>query len=144
MVTLRAITVENFDAILGLQVGADQRELVCSNAESIAQAYVQPECIPLAIYAADTPVGFVMYCVDRDDNEWWLYRLMVEETYQGRGYGRAALQKLLELVQADRSRHRMYLGVDLTGKASVRLYQSLGFRFDGRVFGKEHIMVLEY
>ena len=117
---------------------------MCSNAESIAQAYVQPECIPLAIYAADTPVGFAMYCVDRDDNEWWLYRLMVEETYQGRGYGRAALQKLLELVQADRSRHRMYLGVDLTGKASVRLYQSLGFRFDGRVFGKEHIMVLEY
>ena len=52
MVTLRAITVENFDAILGLQVGVDQRELVCSNAESIAQAYVQPECIPLAIYAA--------------------------------------------------------------------------------------------
>lgn len=77
MVTLRAITVENFDAILGLQVGVDQRELVCSNAESIAQAYVQPECIPLAIYAADTPVGFAMYCVDRDDNEWWLYRLMV-------------------------------------------------------------------
>lgn len=89
MVTLRAITAENFDAILGLQVGVDQRELVCSNAESIAQAYVQPECIPLAIYAVDTPVGFAMYCVDRDDNEWWLYRLMVEETYQGRGYGRA-------------------------------------------------------
>ena len=69
MVTLRAITVENFDAILGLQVGVDQRELVCSNAESIAQAYVQPECIPLAIYAVDTPVGFAMYCPERADGE---------------------------------------------------------------------------
>ena len=144
MIRLEPISPENFEAVIALQAALEQSKFVASNLYSIAQAKVYPECVALAAFDNDQAVGFAMYCVDRDDNEWWLYRLMVEETYQGRGYGRAALQKLLELVQADRSRHRMYLGVDLTGKASVRLYQSLGFRFDGRVFGKEHIMVLEY
>ena len=144
MIRLEPISPENFEAVIALQAAPEQSKFVASNLYSIAQAKVYPECVALAAFDNDQAVGFAMYCVDRDDNEWWLYRLMVEETYQGRGYGRAALQKLLELVQADRSRHRMYLGVDLTGKASVRLYQSLGFRFDGRVFGKEHIMVLEY
>ncbi len=144
MVTLQEITVENFDCVIGLQVADDQRNLVASNVESIAQAWVQPECIPLAIYKADTPVGFVMYCVDRDDGEYWLYRLMIDKEHQGQGYGRAAMEQVLARVKSDSAHHRIFLGVDQAGVASLALYQALGFQFDGRIYGKEHIMVLEY
>ena len=46
---------------------------------SLAQAFVQPECIPLALYAENKPVGFVMYALDEDDHEYWIYRLMIDK-----------------------------------------------------------------
>lgn len=144
MVKLQEITIENFDDVIALQVREDQRDLVASNTESIAQTYVQPECIPLAIYDEETPVGFLMYCVDRDDGECWLYRLMIGAQYQGRGLGRAAMELLLERIRRDPDRHRIFLGVDPSGVASAALYLSLGFCCNGHVFGKEHIMTLEY
>lgn len=144
MITLQEINAENFWDIIDLQVHPEQQDLVTSNAVSIAQAKVQPECLPLAIYAEDQLVGFLMYCIDRDDNEYWLYRLMIDKRFQGKGYGRQALEKVIEIIQKDKSRHKIFLGVDLDGKASVKLYESLGFVFNGQVFGKEHIMVLTY
>lgn len=144
MIKLREITAENFWEIIDLNVSPEQQELVASNAVSIAQAKVQPECVPLAIYSDEEPVGFVMYCVDRDDDEYWLYRLMIDQRHQRKGYGRQAMEQVIKIIQKDQSRHKMYLGVDTAGVASVALYRSLGFEYDGRVYGKEHIMVLEH
>ena len=144
MVTLRDITTENFWDVIDLAVKPDQEKLVLSNAISIAQAKVQPECIPLAIYHDEELVGFLMYCVDRDDNEYWLYRIMIDQRHQGKGYGRQAMERLIGMIKQDKERHRIYLGVHRDGGASVKLYESLGFRFTGDVYGEEHIMVLEY
>ena len=144
MVTLGEITHENFWDVISLSVSPEQEKLVLNNAVSIAQAKVQPECIPLAICSGDTPVGFLMYCVDRDDGEYWLYRLMIDQRHQGKGYGRQAMEQLIDTVKTDKSRHRMFLGVHRDGGASVKLYESLGFVFTGDVCGDEHIMVMEY
>lgn len=97
MVTLKEITVDNFWDIIELEVGDDQRDLVTSNAVSIAQAKVQPECVPLAVYDGDVPVGFIMYCIDRDDGEYWIYRLMTDKRHQRKGYARQAM--LLALAE---------------------------------------------
>lgn len=144
MITLQEINAKNFWDIVELNVHSKQKELVTSNAVSIAQAKVQPECVPLAIFNDDQPVGFVMYCVDRDDNEYWIYRLMVDMRFQGKGYGRQAMEQVTKIIQQDNSRHKIYLGVHPDGGASVELYKSLGFVFNGQVFGNEHIMVLDY
>lgn len=143
MIHLKEINTENFWDIISLSVCKDQEDLVTSNAVSIAQAKVQPECLPLAVYSDDVPVGFLMYCVDRDDDEYWLYRLMIDQQYQGKGYGRAAMNLLLKRIGEDKSRNKVFLGVDPSGDSSVKLYQSLGFVFTGQVFGKEHIMVFK-
>ncbi|HEX2946748.1 MAG TPA: GNAT family N-acetyltransferase [Clostridia bacterium] len=144
MIQLREVTAENFWDIIGLEVGEEQKDLVTSNAISIAQAKVQPECRPLAVYNDDIPVGFVMYCIDRDDDEYWIYRLMIDKSYQSRGYGREAMNLVLDEIKRDSGRNKVFLGVDPTGIASVKLYESLGFRYNGQIFGKERIMVLEH
>jgi len=144
LIQLKEITAENFWDIIDLEVSEDQNGLVTSNAVSIAQAKVQPECRPLAVYNDDIPVGFVMYCIDRDDGEYWIYRLMIDKRYQSKGYGRAAMNLMLDEIKKDTGRHRVFLGVDPLGIASVKLYESLGFSYNGQIFGKEHIMVLEY
>ena len=144
MVTLRDVDVDNFWSVIDLNVAEGQEEYVVSNAVSIAQAKVQPECVPLAIYDDETPVGFAMYCIDRDDGEYWLYRLMIDEKHQSKGHGRAALRLVLERIRLDASRHRILLGVHPESTAAVALYRSSGFCFTGQVFGKEHIMELTY
>lgn len=144
MITLRPVCMNNFDDILALRVADSEQHLVASNAESIAQAYVQPDCFPFGIYDGDTAVGFLMYCLDEDDGEYWLYRLMIDETFRRHGYAQAALRSMLEKIKQDPAHSAVYLGVDLSGEAAPALYKKLGFRFDGRVFGKEHVMVLDY
>lgn len=142
MIALQEITTANFDAVIALSVHGEQADFVAPNAYSIAQSKVMPECVPLAICADDTPVGFLMYCIDRDDGQWWLYRLMVDKAHQGKGYGRAAMEALLAIMGADLTHRIVYLGVEPENAGAIGLYQSLGFDFDGRVFGKERTMAL--
>ena len=96
MITLRNITKENFWEIIELKVSEPQKELVTSNAVSIAQSKIQPECIPLGIYEDEEAFGFIMYCIDTDDGEYWIYRLMIDERYQRRGYAKEAMTLLIK------------------------------------------------
>lgn len=144
MIDFREITKENFWECISLSVSETQTEFVTSNAVSIAQAKVQPECRPLAIYDQDVMVGFLMYCIDEDDDEYWIYRMMIDQKHQSKGYGKKALVKLLELLKKDKSRNKVYLGVHKESVSAVRLYESCGFQFDGQVFGIEHIMKYDY
>ncbi|NLN46791.1 MAG: GNAT family N-acetyltransferase [Clostridiaceae bacterium] len=141
--SLRPIDADNFWDIIGLEVADGQQDYVLSNAVSIAQARVQPECVPLAIYNGNTPVGFVMYCLDRDDGEYWIYRLMIDQEHQRKGLAKTAMRHVLREIALDRARDKVYLGVRQDNDNAVELYHKLGFRFDGRIFGHEHVMVLD-
>ncbi|ADL52228.1 GNAT family N-acetyltransferase [Clostridium cellulovorans] len=142
MIKLQPITTDNFWETISLEVLDDQKEFVTSNAVSIAQSKIQPECIPLAIYEEDILVGFVMYCIDTDDSEYWIYRLMIDKNHQNKGYGKAALNDVIEIIKKDKSHNKIFLGVHTESEAAVKLYKSSGFVFNGQVFGKEHIMQL--
>ncbi len=65
-----------------------------------------------------------MYCIYSDDSEYWLYRLMRDEKYQGKGYSKMAMNLLLETIKLDKIRHKVYLGVDRDGSASVKFHES--------------------
>lgn len=144
MITLRPITKENFWDCIDLMVFPEQEHFVTSNAISIAQAKVQPECVPLAIYNEETMVGFLMYCLDSDDDEYWIYRLMIDQHYQGQGFATEALHQVIELIKDDKTRHQIFLGVPLESESAVHIYEQTGFKFNGQIFGQEHIMVLNY
>lgn len=144
MVLLKEITRENFWDCIELSVAENQVEYVTSNAVSIAQSKVQPECIPLAVYDDDLMVGFVMYCNDEDDGEYWIYRMMIDKQYQSKEYGKKALKMLLEIIEQDKSHNKIFLGVHKESINAVKLYKSFGFDFTGQIFGKEHIMKLDY
>ncbi|HAX73517.1 MAG TPA: spermidine acetyltransferase [Firmicutes bacterium] len=144
MISLKEVNKDNFWEVIDLKVSDIQEDYVLSNAISLGQAKVQPECQPLAIYDDEILVGFLMYCLDVDDQEYWIYRMMVDEQYQNSGVGKAALSQLIERIQADESKHQIFLDVSLDNKSAVYLYKRFGFKFTGQVFGKAHVMVLEY
>lgn len=145
MVRLVTIDRHNYLSILDLDVHASQRRFVASNMYSLAQAYVQPECEPLALYVENKPVGFAMYCLDRDDHEYWIYRLMIDKKHQGRGYGREAMRLLIERIraEADDDHRVIFISFEPDNTAAKSLYESLGFIADGRVEYGEVVYKLE-
>jgi diamine N-acetyltransferase len=144
LILFKEITKENFWDCIELAVLKEQVDFVTSNAVSIAQSKVQPECIPLAVYDNDIMVGFIMYCIDEDDGEYWIYRMMIDKKYQSKGYGEKALEKLLEIIKQDSGHHKIFLGVHKESTYAVNLYKNFGFQFNGQIFGSEHIMTLDY
>lgn len=142
MITLRKISKDNIWDILILEVEESQKKLVATNAVSLAQAYVSPEAMPYAIYHDEIPVGFVMYCLDPDDNEYWIWRLMIDQRYQARGYGYDAMLQVLQAIQKDPSKDKVFLGVESEGVGSKKLYTKLGFRDTGKIMDGEEIWML--
>jgi hypothetical protein len=89
VVSLRPVTAQNVYAILDLKVSEGQERFVASNANSLAEAYVQPSVAwPRAIYADETPVGFLMLEDNPQEKSHFLWRLMIDSRYQGFGFGR--------------------------------------------------------
>jgi diamine N-acetyltransferase len=105
-IKLREITDENREAVSALRVRPDQERFVGGVVESIAEAASTPEGAPWyrAIYADDEPVGFVMLSWDVTPapgiiGPWFLWRLLIDERYQRRGFGREALLQIVELIR---------------------------------------------
>lgn len=144
MLLFKEITKENFWNCIDLSVAKEQVDFVTTNAVSIAQSKVQPECIPLAVYDDDIMVGFIMYCIDEDDDEYWIYRMMIDSNFQSKGYGKKTLQRLLEIIKQDKTRNKIFVGVHKESIYAVKLYKCFGFYLNGQVFGNEHIMRLDY
>lgn len=85
-----------------------------------------------------------MYCIDEDDGEYWIYRMMIDKQFQSKGYGKKALGKLLEIIKQDKTHNKIFLGVHKESAYAVKLYKSFGFDFNGQVFDSENIMRLDY
>lgn len=145
-VSLREITADTVRSITQLSVAEEQRRNVATNAESIAQAYFHPEAWFRGIYANDMPVGFVMLedrtdLSDADPNEpICLWRFMIDQRFQGFGYGRQALDLIVEHV-----RERTKLGYMLTScvegpHSPKEFYLKFGFFPTGEVDDGETIL----
>ncbi|MCL1883686.1 MAG: GNAT family N-acetyltransferase [Defluviitaleaceae bacterium] len=144
MIELREINRDNFSAVLELSVFDGQKDYIASNCYSLAQAKAQSECVPLAIYSNDELVGFVMYCMDYEDSEYWIYRLMIDKKHQKKGYGKIALLKILEILKQDKEHSKVYLSFEPENETAKKLYEQLGFVPDGRIVCGEIVYCLDY
>ena len=143
VISLREITPQNFNAIAAMQVREDQKNFVASNLYSLAEAYVFPGRSPLAIYADETPVGFLMYVDWAERQQLWIFRLMIAAEQQGRGYGQAAMRLAIERMHAIPGCRQIYISYEPENQAARALYASLGFNITGEIEGGEEVACLE-
>ena len=140
----------NVRDICRLRVRDDQAGLVATNAQSLAQAWAHPEAWPRAIYAGETPVGFLML-EDRTQPPWsetqdevGLWRLMIDAAFQGMGFGSAALRLAIAQARTRPGVRRMLLSYVPAEHGAGAFYERLGFRETGKVDFGERVMVLEF
>lgn len=143
---IRLVTIDrsNYLDILRLKVHHDQTHFVASNAVSLAQSKYQEELVPKAIYSNLTPVGFVMYCLDSDDHEYWIYRLMVDERFQGLGYGRKGLELTIAEIKQQVAKPLIRISFEPENRIARTLYENMGFHNTGRYSGDEIIYELTW
>lgn len=140
-VSLREVTKETLRDITGLRVSPGQERLVATNAESIAEAYFSRDVAWFrGVYADDTPVGFLMLEDDAAREHYYLWRFMVDARYQGRGFGRRALELLFEYVRTRPGARVLYTSC-VPGEGSPGpFYERMGFVYTGDVDGGELVM----
>ena len=134
MITLRAITEENFIDAFNLKLAPGQERFVSHPVRSLAQAYVYREqCQPFGIYKGDTMVGYVMVIYDYDIPEYDIWHMMIDESYQRRGYGSAALDLVLDYIKTKPfgSSNRVTLTCNKDNIQALKLYKSKGFTETG-------------
>jgi diamine N-acetyltransferase len=142
-VTLREITDGTVRVVCNLKVRPEQERFVAPNAMSIAEAHFNPKAWFRAIYADDTPVGFVMLLDDPDGPKYYLWRYMIDADYQRYGYGRKALEQVIDYVRSRPGATRLEVSY-VPGDGSPReFYAKLGFQDTGEVHGGENVMRLE-
>jgi len=138
MVHLREITKENFDAVLELKTTKEQEAYVSTVAHSLAQAWVYCDtAYPFAVYDDDVLVGFVMMGFYEAKHQYTLWKLLIDERYQHRGYGRQAVELAKQYLIDTFNITEIYLGVHEDNEAAIRLYQSTGFTATGETDGKQ-------
>lgn len=140
-ITLREITPENFKECINLKVADGQQKFVAANVMSMAQAKVYPAVTPMAVYAGDEMVGFVMYGFDTDDEKYYLIRLMIDERQQGRGYGRGATLEVIEKMKQIAGCREIFLSFVPDNTGAERLYLSLGFEPTGEISEEGEIVM---
>ena len=134
MVELREIIQENFEECLKLRVAEHQKTFVSSTVHSLAQAWVSRDtAYPFAIYADDTMVGFLMLGYYERKDQYTLWKFLIDERYQKRGYGREALRLAVQFL-ADRFHVKEVYTAYISSNCVARdLYASFGFRETGEV-----------
>lgn len=147
-VTLREISADTVIAVCRLAVAESQKGFVAPNAVSLAQALFAPEAWYRAIHSGDELAGFVMLedeaqkAVPPAEPRIGVWRLMVDERFQGRGIGREAMR--LAIAEArSRGYGALYLSYVPGPGCPEPFYAGLGFRPTGEMDGVEVVMKLD-
>ena len=163
MIHLKKIDANNVWDIVDLKVADDQEEFVASNSDSIIDAYttIGTGCsaFPFGIYDDEEPVGFLMighnmeaFCeVCGDDtpdslkNNYLFWRLMVDEKFQGKGYGKAGIKLALDFIKTWPCGKAEYcvISYEPENEAAKNLYASFGFEENGEMADEEVVAVLK-
>ena len=138
MVHLREITKENLNAVLELKTTKEQEAYVSIVTHSLAQAWVYRDtAYPFAIYDDEVLVGFVMMGFYESKQQYTLWKLLIDERYQHRGYGKQAVELAKRYLIDTFGVAEIYLGVHGDNETAIRLYQSAGFTATGETDGKQ-------
>ncbi len=139
-VSLREITEDTVREICDLSVRDEQRKFVAPNAVSIAQAYFADNAWFRAIYAEETPVGFLMLQDQPEKPEYYLWRFMIDARYQGMGFGLHAMALLIEHVRGRPNATEFLTSVLQAEGGPQGFYEKLGFELTGEYEEGEAMM----
>ncbi len=147
-VSLREITRATVWSICDLKTTPEQERFCGPNVDSLIEALFEPRAWFRAIYADETPVGFLMLARDTTvsgplevpTGEHFLWRLMIAAEYQGQGYGHRAMQQLIAHVRALPGTTTLLTSCGQGEGSPLAFYRKLGFVETGEMLEGEVVL----
>jgi diamine N-acetyltransferase len=148
MATLVPLTDANRSAIVVLRTTVAQERFINSVADALLEADDEPggRAIQWGLYDEEMPVGFVMISDEVDGPDYiahYLWKLLIDERQQGKGYGTAALD-LVATYFRERGVAEMWTSAGQGDGSPIPFYERYGFERTGDiVFDDEVLLRLE-
>ena len=144
MVSLRPLSDSNRAVLEALHVSAAQLQFVSSVADSLQEAAEHPggRAICFGVYDNDTPVGFVMIADEVDGPPYipqFLWKLLIDERYQRRGYGTAALDLVVEYFRGRPGVEVMWTSAGEGEGGAIPFYERYGFERTGEIVDDDEV-----
>lgn len=125
----RSVDSSNEKEVRKLKVKPEQVAFIESVDECLAEAEQYSEWRPVAIYWKEIIIGFAMYGSFGPNRDTWIDRILIDEEFQGKGLGKKAMSKLMEVVAEEYKVDRIYLSFVEENIGAAHLYQTLGFKY---------------
>lgn len=135
-VRLAEVTEDNWMDIASLSVKEHQQEYLAPAIGILARGYVYRSCNArvFAIEADETIVGVALVREFTDEPLGYdLQQFMIDQRYQGRGYGAAALRLILDELRKEGHYDHVEVCVKKKDAEAIRLYEKTGFVDSGYV-----------
>ena len=146
MIEFRKVTRDNLAAVCALDVAPNQRGLVTANVMTMAEANFEPGAWIRAVWRGGKPVGLLAmlrpsaYPQDEDivirRDAAYVWRLMIDERFQGQGLGRQALDQAKQVAK-DWGYEDLTLTVGGGPHSAIPFYQAYGFQKTGRILWED-------
>ncbi|EJQ21000.1 GNAT family N-acetyltransferase [Bacillus cereus] len=126
---LKSINKSNWEEAIRLSVKAEQRTFIASNLYSIAEVQFLDNFYAKGIYVGNKMIGFTMFGIDPGDNNYWIYRLMIDEKFQGKGIGKQAIYLIIEEVRQNNNTNipLIMIGYHPENLTAKLVYKKAGF-----------------
>ena len=150
------VTEDDYEAVMGLRRGPGQERYLGMMIGHFEDAIADARACPRywSVHAGDDLVGFVMISdnipaetLAADDDivgPYYLWRLLVDHRFQGRGYGAATIDAVVDFLRANRPNAEILLTSCKAGDGSPQpFYLRYGFKKTGEVKWGEDILALD-
>jgi diamine N-acetyltransferase len=99
MLQLTPVDKGNWVDCIQLRLEDQQKGYLASNLETIAESKFETHYVLRAITLGEKIIGMLAYCPEVDEpveGLYWLFRIMIDLDFQGKGYGKEAIRLCLE------------------------------------------------
>ncbi len=133
--TVKLLPKDEWDIILKLKVSTAQTGFIESSEKCLNDAVKNAYGMTwnfYGVYIEDRIIGFAMH--GKQDfrflpyEQVWLDRFMIDENYQGKGYGKTAMMLIIDKMYLDYHCKKIFLSVIEDNIQAISLYKKLGFK----------------
>lgn len=128
-ITFKEIDETNKNLVLNVSLKPTQVDFIETVDECLKEAEQYEQWRPRAIYMKDTVIGFAMYGSFGPNRDTWIDRIIIDEKFQGQGYGKKAMKRLIPLVANEYDVRVIYLSIVPENEIAYKLYTILGFEY---------------
>jgi len=146
VVSLRPISESNREAVEALRRSPSQEQFVSTVADSLLEAAEEPDGRALywAVYAEETPVGFVMISDEVGHPDYiphYLWKLLIDERYQRRGFGTATLDLIVEYFRGRPGVEVLSTSAGEGDGSPITFYERYGFEQTGEIVFHNEVLL---